>query len=96
MSNDEMTPGARVRTVLDSEAPEALFLGDRTGVILSNDTVVNDAILGDPVIGFDSGDVWVQVDSTERDEATGSDIYAFRFTELTLITDEETSDDDRG
>lgn len=90
----EMIPGVRVRTVLSSDAPEALFLGDRTGVILSNDMEVNGAVLGDPVIGFDSGDVWVQVDSTERDGATGSDIYAFRFTELALI--EETTDDDRG
>lgn len=97
MSSAEMIPGARVRTILSIEAPEAAFLGDRTGVIVANDTKVNGDVLGDPVIG--TGDVWVQIDPDSAGEPPLdglSSIYAFRLSELTLITDEETSDDDRG
>lgn len=99
MSNDEMIPGARVRTSLSIEAPEAAFLGDRTGVIVANDMKVNGAVLGDPVIGMSTGDVWVQIDPDSSGEPPLSElssIYAFRLSELALITDAETSDDGRG
>lgn len=87
----DTTPEPGTRVTIQCTDPD-IFAGN-TGVVLADGAIVDGDPLGKATITLPGRDeesegiVWVQIDREETDP-----VYAFRLSELTPITDEETSD----